>query len=275
LKSNVIIFDHNNYKAYLREWIQAKPRRGRGEKSRMAAFLRCHTAYITHIFRGEAHLSLEQSADLSNYLGHTPEEKHFFLLLVQLARAGNPSLQSYLAIEIQKVLEARTHLKNRLEYKKQLSDQDQSTYYSTWYYSAIYALSSVPQFQNASAMAKQLNLPLKVVSEVLEFLLSRGILILDRGKIIPGTTSIHLGSDSPMIVRHHMNWRLQAMKALDQPTPQDLHYSSVVSLSEADSPKVRAILIKAIEEIREVIKTSPEEKVMAYAFDLFDLGQRV
>jgi uncharacterized protein (TIGR02147 family) len=267
------VFDYRDYKAYLHDWIEAKPSRGRGEKTRMAEHIRCHSAYIAHVLGGDAHFSLEQASDLSAYLGHRKDEQHFFLCLVQLARAANDTYREYVQTEIRKILETRLNLKDRLHYKAVLSEIDQSIYYSAWYYSAIYALISVPKFQAPDAIARELRLPASKVTEVLDFLTSCGLAKIEKGKYRIGKTSLHLGNDSPMISKHHVNWRMRAIQSLDVPHSRDLHYSSVVSLSEKDIPKVRAILVKAIEEVRSIVRDSPEEKVCAYSVDLFGIGE--
>ena len=265
------IYNYRNYKLYLKDWLLSRPGRGRGEKKRIAEALRCHTAYITHVFSGSAHLSMEQASDLSTYLGHRPDEQHFLLLLVQLARAGNAAFKTYIDREIHKALDAQTLLKNRLEFKRKLEGDDQSTYYSSWHYGAIHALVSVPSFQTPEAIAKYLRLPLQKVNGILDFLVTTGVVVTDRGQYHVGTTSIHLGNDSPMISKHHTNWRVRTLQSLDQPQAHDLHYSSVVSISRQDVPKARAIMIKAIEEIRTLVAASAEEEVYAYGMDLFGL----
>ncbi len=267
------VFDFQEYKVYLGEWLKTRPGRGRGEKSRIATALHCHTAYVTHVFRGTAHFSLEQAADLSTYLGHRPDEQRYFMLLVQLARAGNRSLKAFLETERRKLIETRLELKNRLQFKHRISDEDQSKFYSAWYYLAVYAMVSVPEFKSVEAISERLRLPRQTVSEVLEFLVSRGILRIEQGTYQVSTTSIHLGNDSPMISKHHTNWRIQSIRSLEVPQPTALHYSSVISLSHADVPRVRAALIRALEEVRAIVAPSKEEAVFAYALDLFELGE--
>lgn len=86
-----------------------------------------------------------------------------------------------------------------------------------------------------------------------------------------GLTKIHLPKDSPQIQRHHTNWRMQAIRSIDINNPQDLHYSTVVAMASRDRPKIREILIKAIEECRNVIKDSGEEGVQSICIDFFSL----
>lgn len=265
----VSVFDHHHYRTYLNAWIAAKPSKGRGEKSRFAETIRCHSAYITLVLQGAADLSLEQAALLNDHLGHRLEEAHFFLLLVQHARAGNRPLADHFSVQIKQVLASRLALNNRLEFRKALDSQAQATYYSSWHYGAIHVLLSVPEFRTKERIATHLNLPLAKVAEVLEFLTTVGLAIEGKQGFNIGAATVHLGERSPMIGKHHINWRLRAMDSLDRAKVDDLHYSSVATISRKDLPRVRAVLVKAIEEIRGVVKDSGEEELFCYTMDLF------
>jgi hypothetical protein len=92
------------------------------------------------------------------------------------------------------------------------------------------------------------------------------------GALLPGESRIHLTDDSPMISKHHVNWRMQAIQSMEKDASGELHYSSVVSVSREDTPRVREILLKAIEEVRKVVKDSKDETVCCYTVDLFAVG---
>ena len=265
------IFEYRDYKTFLNEWIQSRPRRGHGLKSKIAKAAGCNTAYITQVLRGSAHFSAEQAEQLSHFLSLNKNEVHFFLQLIQLARAGTPSLRQLIQRQVDQASEGHFNLRNRLNYQKALSDDDQATYYSAWYYSAIHVVLSMKRLQTREALARYFGLPEKVVADVLEFLTSRGLAALNKGRYEVGSVSIHLGKDSPSILKHHTNWRIRAIDALEQRRDEQLHYSSVVTISKEAEPRIRSILIKAIEEVRAVVKASPEEGAYCYSVDLFCL----
>src|SRR5688500_3076235 len=89
------LFTYSDYKAYLRDWIRAHPHRGRGIKSRLARTAGCQVAYLSRVIERDAHLSLEQAMSLQGPLGHGRGEAKYFLLLVELARAGTQSLRAH------------------------------------------------------------------------------------------------------------------------------------------------------------------------------------
>ncbi len=263
----ISVFEFDAYKAFIKAWIASRPGHGRGEKSKIAAAVRCHSAYISQVLEHSAQLSLEQASDLAEYMGLGAQEARFFLLLIQRDRAGTKALRKHFEAPIQEILKARTLLRNRLGASQTLKESDQATYYSSWLYAAAHMAISLPLFQTREALAKRLGIPQSRAAEVLAFLAHVGLAIEEGGRFRPGTASIYLPENSPLVSKHHGNWRLQALRSMDDPHMHDIHYSSVATLNQKDLPKVRAVLVKAIEEIRAVIKASTEEDIV-FCYDL-------
>jgi uncharacterized protein (TIGR02147 family) len=262
------IFKQDDYKTYLNEIVNE---RGRGERSRLAEALHCHLAYVSQVLNDEAQFSLEQGDVLNGYLGHSEEEADFFLLLILKARAGTASLRKLYEDKIRKQIQERALLENRLRQKKVLPSESQAIYYSAWYYSAIHLLISIPGFQTKEEIARHLRLPMSQIARVLEFLVSSGLAELNKGKYQTGQFTLHLQNDSPWIPRHHASWRMQAVQSIERMTPDQLHYTSVVSMSPDDVPRVREILVEAIEHVRAVVRASPEKGLYCYAVDFFEV----
>ena len=266
-----LVFEFTSYKEYLLHWILSRPHAGRGERSRIAETLQCQLAYISQVLSGSAHFSFEQAEALNTSLDHTDDEAEFFLLLVHSERAGTQALQKRIKNKIKETLNQRLILRNRLKFEKTLSREDQMTYYSAWYYAAIHMALAIPAFQTRDSLARAFNLPVSKISQVLDFFQTRGLAKDMKGRYQIGDARIHLENDSPMISKHHTNWRMQAIQSLEKETSSELHYSSVITVAEADIPTVRESLVKAIEKIREIIKPSKDETVFCYTIDLFRL----
>jgi hypothetical protein len=188
-----------------------------------------------------------------------------------LERAGTPPLQSRIQKKIQKILESRQNLKNRLKFEKAIKREDQMIYYSAWYFAAVHIALAIPTLRTRGALSKAFLLPQSKVSEVLGFLIKCGLVQEKHGEYTIGNARLHLEKDSPMILKHHTNWRIKSIQSLESETQDELHYSSVVSFGNSDVPKVREILVKAIEDIRSTIKPSPDEVLYCYTLDFFHL----
>lgn len=263
------IFDYQNYKQYIIDRIENSPAKGRGVKLKMAEFLNCQTAFVSQVLNNDPNFSLEQGTKLNKFFEHTKEESRFFILQLQFERAGSYDLKEFFKSEMNEVLEKRSDLKNRIHIKNSLKPIDQQVYYSSWLYACVHMMVAVPEFQTPQAISKQLNIPREKIIEVMQFLEETGLISKKGNHFEIGVTKIHLTKDSPQIQRHHTNWRMQAIRAIDINDPTDLHYSTVVSMSKDDAPKIKEILIKAIENCREVIRNSKEEGVQSICIDFF------
>ena len=266
------IYQYLSYKAYLNDHIDSKPGHGRGLRSKLAEALNCQTSHISQVLSGESHFNFEQADLVSEFLGHTKDEARFFLLLVHHERAGTPSLKNKIREQIQETQSKRLVLKDRVDVKTVLSKEDQATYYSSWHYAVVHVMLTIEAFQNKDRLAKRLGLSTRRISEILEFLESIGLAKQEAGKYKVGEARIFLGSDSPMITKHHTNWRMQAIQSLDREDfRDDLHYSSAVTVSLKDAFHIKSVLIKHIEEIKAAVRDSGAEEGYCFALDFFKI----
>ena len=264
------VFDYNGYPEYLFDWLAGQPKRGRGLRSSLAAAMHSPVSHVSQVLGGISDLSLEQAEDVNEFLGHTADHSEYFLLLVQHGRAGTAKLKSRIESQLERIRQKRLILKDRLDVKTSISREDQATFYSTWHYAGIHILLTIEKYQTKEAIARYLGISLKKTTEMLEFLISIGLAKQEHGRYLVGPTRVHLGNDSPMINKHHINWRLQAIQSLEREDMQmALHYSSVVSISKDDATRIKALLVKSIENAKSVIRDSKEEELYSFCLDFF------
>ncbi len=265
------VYEHTNYKTYLRIVIAERAKGGYGERSRLARILNCQSAYISQVLNGDSHFNLEQADVINGYCGHTKEEARFFFLLVGLARSGTTSLREKFKEQIDEVLESRLILKNRISVKTTLRPDGQATYYSHWTYSAVHMLLTIPEFRTKETIATRLNISVERTSEILDFLVQSGLAVSEKGKFHSGEVRLHIPSDSPFVVNHHTNLRLRAIQQLEGGT-KEIHYSSIVTLSKGDLRKIKDLLIGIIQNVKAIVKDSNEEELCAFNLDFFRLN---
>jgi len=260
------IYQFIDYKAYL---IELATVLGKGGKSKIAEAAECQSGYISQVLNDNAHLSLEQTEKIGSFLGFDELKIDYLLAMVLYAKAGTNSLRKFYQKDLETKKEAHSELKTKFKSKKKLSVEDQAIFYSSWQYGAVHVSVSIPGCETPQGLSKFFNIDLKRVNEILEFLENVQLVETVNGMLKVGSSHIHLSSDSPLISKFHTNWRLQAVQALNAKNPKNLHYSSIMSCSEADSKKIKEVMTKAIEDIRKIIKDSKDEKCFSYAMDFF------
>jgi uncharacterized protein (TIGR02147 family) len=266
------IFSFEDYRQYIKSTIQTMPKQGRGFRTRMAGALNCQTAYISQVLNGSLHLTLEQALKLSRLMAHTEEEKNYFLLLIEHERAGSKELKDHFEKQLNQSRSKQLLLRERFKTKTQMSESDKMIYYSDWQYAAIHMMITIPEFQTPSHLARALEVPEASLKTKLEFLEKCGLASMVSGRWKPGQRRIHLGSDSPLVSKHHLNWRVYGMRTLDDTLDQDLHYTSIVTLSRADAERLKVLWVEAMNRHNKLVEPSPEEVCYALVLDFFEIS---
>lgn len=264
------IYSFTDYRLYIKCKIYNGHRARKGELSSLAQAIPCQTSYLSRVMSGEADLSLEQADSAGRHLGLSQDENSFFILLVQYNRAGTQSLRAHFKRNIITAQEERLSLHKRVGVKQVLSKEDQATYYSLWYYAAVHVMTGIPALQTKGAMAQELGLPLSRIAEILEFLVSaRLVKEAPDGRYLTGEGKLHLKKDSRMILRHHSNWRTQAIRSMEKELESGIHYSVLLNTSKKDAEILRGMIAKFIEEFMKVVHPSVDEEMNCLVIDFF------
>lgn len=264
------LYDYTDYKLYLNDRLDSSSD-GRGSRSSLARAIRCQTAYVSSALRGHAHFTPEQGEYINEYLGHTDSESDFFMLLLQHQRAGTENLRRRLKKQMDKISSTRFDIKKRLSAGFEMSSEEHAQFYSEWYFAAIHALVSIPGYQAVQSIANYMSLDIKTVAKIVDFLLTTGLLEQSKEGLKIGNARTHLGADSPFISKHHINWRLLAMQKVASNRGDNLHYSSVITLSEDDATKIKEMLVASIKNAKSIVRDSKEETLQCFSIDFFKI----
>lgn len=264
------LFNFKNYREYLQFQVGEKGTR-HGKRKALAEFIPVHSTFISQVLSGQSNLSLEQAEQVNLFFKHTEVEADYFFLLVNLERAGSVALKKRFQHKINEIHQERLKIKNRIKKSNTISKEDQQEFYSTYVYSAIHVLSSIPDYQTPEAMAEFLHIPIQKCKQCIQFLMKIGLVAESGHKFSTGVQNIHLPEDSQLIIQHHSNWRLVALQHLQKFDKKDFHYSACVSLSKSDIGKVKEILFQSLQQNIEIIGKSKEETACVLNLDFFEL----
>ena len=265
------IYDYQEYKIYLKARLAADHDKIKGVKNKLSSFIGCQPSYLSQTLNGKPHLTLEQGLKLNEFFGHTKEESMYFLFMLEADRAGTQELYHFFQERMAEIKQARLNLKKRLKDTADLPSEDQHRYYSTWYYSAVHVILSIPDYQSPLKISEQLNIPLNLVNEAIDFLRQIGLIQWKKTQWVLTNKNYFLGRGSEFIQRHHINWRSQALQSVEKNLPEDMHYSNVFAISESDFLRIKEVLAQAIEQTRKIVGPSKEEALYAMTLDVFSL----
>lgn len=255
------IFDFDDYKDFVRARVQAMPKRGHGQYLRIAKLLGVHTTMVTHIFKGDSHLSSEQALRLAEDFGLTELETDYLVELVHLARAGNVQSRAHYRKKLEALRTRALNLRERLHGKQVLDEKDQAIFYSSWVYSGIRLLTAVHELSSPEAIAEKTGLSVKAIAPVLEFLLGKGLLKEENGRYAVGETITYVSRDARASAQHHRNWRLKSVEQLTEVPEDELVFTNPITVSRKDFLKIREEIVQLIERFQNIADPSPPEEL--------------
>jgi uncharacterized protein (TIGR02147 family) len=217
---------------------------------------------------------MEQAADASAFFNLDTDEEDYFFLLVQLGKAGTKKLKDIYLKKIKMIREKRTIFSNRIGEKLDLDEKTQAQYYSRWYYAAIHMLVTIPEYRTKKDISNYLGLRMDVINEVITFLMTSGLIEQTSKGFITGKSRVFLKGDSPLVVLHHQNWRMRAIDSFSNLSKENVHFSSVYTLSKEDYIKIKEKILNDIQEIRKIVKPSKEEELCVLNIDFFQLNPK-
>ncbi len=97
-----------------------------------------------------------------------------------------------------------------------------------------------PAFQTIDRVRERLQISSEKLGQIIDFLMENGLIEKKQNRLIPKNIDVHLERDSPLIAKHHTNWRMQAIRSLDQELPNELHYSLACKVAARDNAEAAA-----------------------------------
>ena len=265
------IFEFNNYKKFVNKRILEMPKRGHGQYRKMSIYLAVSSVNVSQIFKGDRELTVEQACSLCEFFGLAELESQYFVNLVEFERAGTHQLKTMIKKRLGEIHDKAQDLKHRLVQQKQLNEETRAIFYSNWYFSGIRLATSIPHLQTVDSISERFDLPLTTVNRVLLFLMQHGLCIEEKGKFRMGPSSTHLEASSPLVSRHHLNWRMKGIEKMEHFSSEELFLTLPCSLNLPAMKAIRKELVDVIERVTKIVDDAPSERVACFNIDFFNL----
>ncbi len=265
------LFEHKDYKSYLKARVQAAKKEKRtGYSAALAKALGAPAPFVSQVLHTHVNFTLDHAIRAATHWGFTSLEREYFLALVSLARAGSAELREYLAAKLGAYREQASRLDKRFKQEKISSEESQWAYYANWMIQAIHMALTVPTYQTPAALAARLHLAEAEVLLALEQLEKMGLALKKGDRWSASHTMVHLPKNSPASRMNHCLWRQRATNAILGSQARDqLNYTGIYTLSRADFTRVRELLVAALESTHKVVAPSPAEELACVAIDWF------
>lgn len=253
--------EFSNYRTFIREYLNKRAPKGRGEIVKLAEFVRVHPTFVSKVLAGSKEFNMEQSFAVANFLELTTMERKYFLLLVQKDRAGTKELRDYYKSELEEIKKSLLMVSNRLKEHRSLSEEDRAIFYSSWLYLGVQLYCSIGSGKKLEDVCAYFSMGRQKALGILTFLNNKNLVIEEKGRYRLGTQHTHLPSDSPFIIRHHMNWRTKGLQGHESLSSEELAFTAPMSIAKKDFDVIREKVMTCIKESIDVAKASEAEEV--------------
>lgn len=262
------IFSFNNYRLFIRAWIEAQDKT-RGLHVQMCKAMECQSAHLSRVLQEKIHLTMDQIFLLSQFLGLSQSESAYFLKLAEHDRAGNNRYRRQLFDELKQMKRTHENLSKRFQESQIEDTKKEMTYYSSWHWTAIHFITAINTYRTPNRIAERLGLATNFVKSSLELLEKFELVKKDGDQWIINSGSIHLPKTSPLNSIQHGNWRARAVLKSQDVSEDGIHYTIVQSISEKDFEQIKQLLLKAIDDYKKIANPSLSEELICFSLDFF------
>lgn len=263
------LFKFKEYRSIIKHLVDLNEKRW-GLWGRLAKAINCQQTYLSQAMREKVHLTEEHLMGVAQFFQLSALETDFLMALALLNKAGTPALRRYYQVKVDGMKKDRLDLSNRIQQPRIEVPEREMLYYSSWMWSAIHILLTIPEFKNSPrAIAERLLIPLTQVEEALKTLEKLNIIEKTNQGYRLLIADLHVPKRSPMVQIHHQNWRGRALLDAANPFSEGLHFTGVYSMSRADYGKLKELLMDFIEQTSSIVGPSHEEELVALTCDLF------
>lgn len=267
------LYEAKTYREYIKACIARDRDAGKtGAVKRLARVLKVHSTYVSQVIKGKSDFSVDQALGFCLHEKMSPDQTEYFLDLVCRDRAGTKETRTHYQARIDRRLSELADMKKRWQISESLTADQEQKYYHSWLPQVVHLFCQLPGRHTIASIAEKIGVHEGAVLPVVEDLESIGFIERTSEGIKSIRDSVHLGRGSRFTSRNTVNWRLKVISDITS-TGQlpGIHYSSVVSMSRKAAEEIDKLILKHLDEMRDVIVPSPSEALYSYCLDFYPL----
>lgn len=243
--------------------------------SNLAQAARIQKAYVTRVFKKNAHLNTDQLFLVCKYLKLSPEETDFLFLLLEYSRSVVSERKKELLLKIKGIQsmhrDTRKHLKTEMVNTKETDQYNR--YYLDPYAPLVHIFLSLPQYaSNPLQIVRNLNVTEKRLQQTLNLLERQQIVKWDQSKKAYKLIKDHiqLTAESPFNLPYQIFQRNNAIQKIQNQTHEErFTFSVAFSANSKTKDDIHEEFLKFLKKVEALVKDTSPHEVFQINFDLF------
>lgn len=266
----VSVYNYDDYRKYI-EAVVKHQKNPWGIWAKIAKSAGCRSTYLTQAMKGRAELTPDHIIGIAQFFELSNDETQFFLLILDYGRAATKKLKEFLITKIRKSRKEKEDIAQNINSTRITVGDKETLYYSSWYWSAIHILLSIPEYRTTVKISERLQLPLEQTKFVLTQMKLNGLVKQERNQWINSIDDNTIPKQSPLLGMHHQSWRTRAVTDSTNPLSNGLHFTGVQSMSYTDAAKIKSHIQDLIDKNKKIIGPSRKEDVFCLNIDFFNI----
>ncbi len=262
-----MITNFKSYREFIKNWISVQPRSGHGLLAAISVQLRISRSLVSAILSGKRNLTIEQALNLAQFMKLQPNECDYFIVLVEVERAGTAALRSYWQKKAQIISKKILSVKSQVQFDQELSFEEQVEYYSNINYSLLRILSTIDGGLSYDEINENIRNRISNIDSILEFLMRNKLIEKKNETYFATSKAIHLDKESANYSKYHSNLRILQLSNFDRTNEENIAFSSVCTLSEADFLKIREMILDFVKKVNPLVADSKPNLVASITID--------
>ncbi|HXH73357.1 MAG TPA: TIGR02147 family protein [Bacteriovoracaceae bacterium] len=267
--NGVSIWNYESYKLFISDFIKSSPGKGRGKLKKMAEKLNVHPTLVSQVLSGQKDFSQEHALNVTKFLGLLEKEVEYFFELLFFAKASSNDLKNYHKKRITQLASQGQTVKSRLGEVSELTEDDKIRFYSDWRFVIVWLATSIKDLKHEASLSQNFDIPHEDILRIVDFLLEKNLCERADNGLRMKVNKIHVPSDSPLVMNHHINWRIKSLDFVRSVTPEELAFTAPFSVSKKDFAVIKSRLLDTIQEISKIVSESEPEVVACLNLDHF------
>lgn len=263
------IYLYEEYKTYLKDYIDEQQRQQRGFVGKISRALNIHTSHVSAVINGEKDFTLEQFFSLAKFLNLESGELEYLMLLAQYSRAGTHEYKQFIKDKITNAQKNGLKKQKAFGSTRELSTEEKNIFYSSWLYPAVQLYCSTGDGKTFEEIQNKFHLEKTKLIEILQFLMEANLCRKNGDIYSMSDIKTIITSSSPLWAQHHKNWRLKSIQRSENVVSNEILYTSLVSLSLKDFNSIRDEILQLLKSLSKKIDDSPAEDLACLNIDWF------
>ncbi len=239
--------------------------------SKLADAAGCQRSYLSRALNSKVQLTPDHVFGISTFWRLDSREAEYLQTLLEFDRASSVHYRTSLAEKLKRLRQANENLQAKVQRPEFLVGDKELTYYSSWHYSALHIIVSIPKFRTIEKIAERLQLDKKLVEDSLGFLEKSGLVVRKGKEYHFNSSEIHVPKSSPLSSLYHSHWRQRAIQDAQRKIEGNIHFSVVQSIDAHAWELIKEKLLHMIEEASAIAAPAKEELLVAVCCDFFEV----